>query len=334
MAKIIGSECVLAHAVGEGSKCLKCKDSCPGLLLHYWRNRCKYCGCSRDEHDVSKSETDQEVPKTRRPYINPPVDHADQKMGEGHVKQRMRQFPVYDEDLDYCGSIKTAEESKMAEIFLNDRKTRRGKGEKRQFEALIDQWICTQCQVLMEPNCFAVFVEHAKGKVWHPECFVCAQCKEQLLDHIYFWNDQEQKVYCGRHDAEKRRPRCTECDELIFGDYTKAEDKTWHIEHFTCFSCDAPLGGKEYVLKDNQQYCCECFAKQFTTKCETCGDNVPFRQCLSAEEGGAVHAWHGSSKCFLCAVCRKSLVDKTHFIKNKTIFCSFDCHRLYKRFEK
>lgn len=74
--------------------------------------------------------------------------------------------------------------------------------------------ICTQCQVLMEPNCFAVFVEHAKGKVWHPECFVCAQCKEQLLDHIYFWNDQEQKVYCGRHDAEKRRPRCTECDEV------------------------------------------------------------------------------------------------------------------------
>lgn len=81
------------------------------------------------------------VSQTRRPYINPPVDHADQKMGEGHVKQRMRQFPVYDEDLDYCGSIKTAEESKMAEIFLNDRKTRRGKGEKRQFEALIDQWV-------------------------------------------------------------------------------------------------------------------------------------------------------------------------------------------------
>lgn len=78
--------------------------------------------------------------QTRRPYINPPADHADQKMGEGHMKQRMRQFPVYDENLDY-GSIKTAEESKMAEMFLNDRKMRRGKGEKRQFEALIDQWV-------------------------------------------------------------------------------------------------------------------------------------------------------------------------------------------------
>ena len=62
-------------------------------------------------------------------------------MGEGHIKQRMRQFPVYDDDISYCGSIKTAEESKMAEIFHNDRIMRRGKGEKRRFEALSDQWV-------------------------------------------------------------------------------------------------------------------------------------------------------------------------------------------------
>ena len=77
----------------------------------------------------------------RRPFINPPLEGVDQKTGEGHMKQRMRQFPVYDEDLSYCGSINTPEESKVAESFLNERKPRRGKGEKRQFEALSDQWV-------------------------------------------------------------------------------------------------------------------------------------------------------------------------------------------------
>ena len=27
----------LAHELGQGSRCLRCGDDCPGFQLHYWR---------------------------------------------------------------------------------------------------------------------------------------------------------------------------------------------------------------------------------------------------------------------------------------------------------
>ena len=50
------------------------------------------------------------------------------------------------------------------------------------------------------------------GVCWHPGCFVCSMCDELLVDLIYFY--QEGKIYCGRHHAERLKPRCTACDEV------------------------------------------------------------------------------------------------------------------------
>lgn len=37
-------------------------------------------------------------------------------------------------------------------------------------------------------------------------------CNELLVDLIYFYQDG--KIYCGRHHAERLKPRCTACDEV------------------------------------------------------------------------------------------------------------------------
>lgn len=50
------------------------------------------------------------------------------------------------------------------------------------------------------------------GVCWHPACFVCSMCNELLVDLIYFFQDG--KIYCGRHHAERLKPRCTACDEV------------------------------------------------------------------------------------------------------------------------
>ena len=47
---------------------------------------------------------------------------------------------------------------------------------------------------------------------WHPACFVCAQCEEQLVDLTYCHKDGA--VYCERHYAELVKPRCAACDEV------------------------------------------------------------------------------------------------------------------------
>ena len=47
---------------------------------------------------------------------------------------------------------------------------------------------------------------------WHEDCFKCNSCEEKIVDFIYFWH--EDNIYCGRHFAEKFRPRCSACDEV------------------------------------------------------------------------------------------------------------------------
>ena len=50
---------------------------------------------------------------------------------------------------------------------------------------------------------------------WHPACFTCSECNELLVDLIYFYHTSDSKVYCGRHHAQKLKPRCAACDEVM-----------------------------------------------------------------------------------------------------------------------
>lgn len=75
--------------------------------------------------------------------------------------------------------------------------------------------IC-QCGKQIGGGDIAVFASRAGlGACWHPQCFVCTTCRELLVDLIYFYHAG--KVYCGRHHAERLRPRCQACDEVGAG---------------------------------------------------------------------------------------------------------------------
>ena len=69
----------------------------------------------------------------------------------------------------------------------------------------------------MKTGDVAVFAERAKGMCWHPACFTCSDCNELLAQLIYFWDEKEHKIYCGRHHAEIMKPRCAACDEVCVG---------------------------------------------------------------------------------------------------------------------
>lgn len=52
--------------------------------------------------------------------------------------------------------------------------------------------------------------------------------------------------------------------KLIFSkEYTFAEEKSWHIDHFCCFGCDKHLGGHRYITKEDQSYCIDCYMEKF-----------------------------------------------------------------------
>ena len=106
--------------------------------------------------------------------------------------------------------------------------------------------------------------------VFHPSCFTCHTCKELLVDLTYCVH--QDLLYCERHYAEKIKPRCATCDELIFsGTYTKAMGRDWHSNHFSCWHCDTKLTGHKYVLTDQRPTCISCYETHFASNCQTCG---------------------------------------------------------------
>ncbi|XP_044598698.1 zinc finger protein 845 isoform X3 [Cotesia glomerata] len=174
-----------------------------------------------------------------------------------------------------------------------------------------------ECGVCHEPFKYGSLAVMASklGLLYHPACFQCAQCHELLVDLAYCVHDDA--LYCERHYAERLKPRCAACDELIFsGEYTKAMNKDWHSGHFCCWQCDESLTGQRYVLRDEHPYCIKCYESVFANGCEECNKIIGIdSKDLSYKD----KHWHEA--CFLCNKCRVSLVDKQFGSKVDKIYC-------------
>jgi len=212
---------------------------------------------------------------------------------------------------------------------------------------------CDNCKNVLKTGEVAITAERAGPvKIWHPRCFKCHECKELLVDLLYYYKSG--KIYCARDYAKLTNiPRCAACDELIFAtEFTGAEEKVWHLRHFCCWECDKPLAGHKYVPDENgQPHCLYCFQQSYGKVCRTCGEYIaPEEQRLSlplkssmvtssdskAQPGSAnsqnskaiektMAHWHMTPECFHCQVCRKSLLETKMTMKFGLVLCSSTC---------
>ncbi|XP_055503581.1 prickle-like protein 2b isoform X1 [Leucoraja erinacea] len=344
----------------KGQPCNVCGDQCPGLTLHKWRKICLHCKCPREDHsatvmplemektvnklmyDFQRNSTSDDdsgcaleeyawvppglkpeqvhqyyncLPEDKIPYVNSP--------GEKYrIKQLLHQLPPHDNEVRYCNSL-DEEEKKELRLFSSQRKRESlGRGTVRPFPITMTGAICEQCGGQISGGDIAVFASRAgHGICWHPRCFICSTCNELLVDLIYFY--QNGKIYCGRHHAERLKPRCAACDEIIFADEcTEAESRHWHMKHFCCFECETALGGQRYIMKEGRPYCCNCFESLYAEYCDTCGEHIGIDQGQMTYDG---QHWHATELCFCCARCKKSLLGRPFLPKQGQIFCSRTC---------
>ncbi|XP_043108587.1 prickle-like protein 2b isoform X2 [Puntigrus tetrazona] len=344
----------------RGQPCTACGEQCPGFVLHKWRKICLHCKCPREEHvvtvmplemektvtklmyDFQRNSTSDDdsgcaleeyawvppglkpeqvhqyyssLPEDKVPYVNSP--------GEKHrIKQLLHQLPPHDNEVRYCNSLDD-EEKRELKLFSNQRKRENlGRGNVRPFPVTMTGAICEQCGGQINGGDIAVFASRAgHGVCWHPQCFVCSMCDELLVDLIYFYQDG--KIFCGRHHAERLKPRCSACDEIIFADEcTEAEGRHWHMKHFCCFECETVLGGQRYIMKEGRPYCCTCFESLYAEYCDSCGEHIGIDQGQMTYDG---QHWHATEACFSCARCKKSLLGRPFLPKQGQIFCSRAC---------
>ncbi|KAL1020981.1 hypothetical protein UPYG_G00007180 [Umbra pygmaea] len=344
----------------QGQPCMRCGDQCPGFRMHGWRKICVHCKCVREEHAVravpgqlermmmkmvsdfqrhSISDDDSGcaseeyawvppglkpeqvyqyfscIPEDRVPYVNSPGERY-------RIKQLLHQLPAHDSEPQYCNHL-DEEEKKELRLFSQQRKRENlGRGMVRLFPVTMTGAICQQCGRQICGGDIAVFASRAgHGSCWHPQCFECASCGELLVDLIYFY--QEGQIYCGRHHAERIKPRCQACDEIILADEcTEAEGRHWHMKHFCCFECEAALGGQRYIMRESRPYCCSCYESFYAEYCDTCGEHIGIDQGQMTYEG---QHWHAAESCFCCAHCRLPLLGRPFLPRGGLIFCSRPC---------
>ncbi|KAG7215981.1 hypothetical protein INR49_003502 [Caranx melampygus] len=309
----------------RGQPCMRCGDQCPGFRVHGWRHSISDddSGCASEEYAwVPPGLKPEQVyqyfsclPEDRVPYVNSPGERY-------RIKQLLHQLPAHDSEPQYCNSL-DEEEKKELRLFSQQRKRENlGRGVVRLFPVTMMGAICQQCGRQICGGDIAVFASRAgHGSCWHPQCFQCASCSELLVDLIYFYQDGQ--IYCGRHHAERLKPRCQACDEIILADEcTEAEGRYWHMKHFCCFECEAALGGQRYIMRESRPYCCSCYESLYAEYCDTCGEHIGIDQGQMTYEG---QHWHAVESCFCCARCRLPLLGRPFLPRGGLIFCSRPC---------
>lgn len=102
------------------------------------------------------------------------------------------------------------------------------------------------------------------------------------------------------------------CDELVFaGQYTTINEPgkgefNYHVEHFTCATCETTLGGKEYFRDkvNDEPHCQPCYQREYAAKCPGCGLPVGLGVPGGFFEGlgkNKDETWH--DHCYKCSNC-------------------------------
>ncbi|CAH1784829.1 unnamed protein product, partial [Owenia fusiformis] len=189
----------------------------------------------------SPMTTDSTTVRTYMSMLPPEKRPFEKSDGDAERRRQLqRQLPMYDLDPTLCDSPTAYELKKHGEFLHKVKAIVAGIGEVNAITTS-NEWVCRKCQQYLVKGEVGVFVHKTNlSMCWHPACFCCTTCKHILADLIFFHKDGN--IYCGRHYAQRVRPRCSACDELIFSkEYTQAEGQNWHVKHFCCWRCDRPL---------------------------------------------------------------------------------------------
>lgn len=170
----------------------------------------------------------------------------------------------------------------------------------------------------------------ASSQRFHPACFTCFHCGEQLecvafypeperhrserlariearlhnlpiaVDQAHFTEqddgDEALRFYCHLDFHEKFSPRCRSCKTPIEGEVILACGGEWHVGHFFCAECGDPFEqNTPFVEKDGYAWCVGCHTKRYSGKCAGC--RKPIVDMVVSALG---REWHAG--CFVCSV--------------------------------
>ena len=110
---------------------------------------------------------------------------------------------------------------------------------------------------------------------FHRCCYNCVGCKKSMLKVPHFRGDLSGKghgedLYCKGCYYKAFGATCEACKGYIEGNKVDAFGKTFHPEHFSCYSCHTVFNGAEFVDGGGFAICVPCHKKkQLLTRMNT-----------------------------------------------------------------
>ncbi|XP_077452108.1 four and a half LIM domains protein 2-like [Stigmatopora argus] len=156
-----------------------------------------------------------------------------------------------------------------------------------------------------------------KNQHWHGECFVCTRCNRSLVDEPFAPRDD--LLLCSACYSDEFSAKCHACLRVIAPGSKKMEHKgtSWHENCFICKLCQEPIGMRNFVQKDANNYCLSCYEINFALQCI---------HCMKPITTGGINyhdqPWH--KECFVCSGCKQQLAGRRFTSRDDLAYC-FDC---------
>ncbi|KAF0287420.1 LIM and senescent cell antigen-like-containing domain protein 1 [Amphibalanus amphitrite] len=182
--------------------------------------------------------------------------------------------------------------------------------------------VCKRCELGFEPT---EQIVNSAGELWHPDCFVCAQCFQPFPEGIFY--EFEGRKYCEHDFQVLFAPCCQQCNEFIIGRVIKAMNGSWHPACFRCNMCGKELADLGFIKHGNQALCHDCNARirlqgtgrYMCHKCHGVIDGEPLRF-----RGELYHPYH-----FNCKACGIELDSRAREVKSRAGYTSVELNELY-----
>lgn len=124
--------------------------------------------------------------------------------------------------------------------------------------------------------------------------------------------------------SEEYFGRCARCGENVVGEGTgcTAMDQVFHVDCFTCMTCNSKLRGHPFYAVEKKAFCEPCYIRTLE-QCSVC--SKPIMERILRATGKAYHP-----QCFICVVCFRSL-DGIPFTVDASghIHCIEDFHKKF-----
>lgn len=167
---------------------------------------------------------------------------------------------------------------------------------------------CGGCKLAIEGDAVAALEQQ-----WHPECFVCTQCRGPLES----FRSHEGSPYCETHYLELFGAVCAACGlKVLPSAQIKFLDQPMHMECLKCAGpCGAPIDVTAKIFpKDGAPWCEGCFI----ATCELCAG------CSTAILGPFLNVlgrkYHKG--CLKCVACDKEFTDGKMFNRSGWPVCA------------